>query len=215
MLSTRGISVSKNTLQWRLIAWEAGRQTRTSVNDHALISAIDAAFHATQHDDQTIAQNLTGQGIPTTQNQVKDIRWAHGWRRRAYDDEQSAQKRAETFALVEQVLQQGECRCYGRELLRTYLRVKFSHNARDDDVRDALSHLDEKGTKSRRPGPKKNHKRGEYITPGPDWLWCCDGHDKFRNYGIEIYAGVDAYSRRIQWCYVVIAIVGLLVYYVK
>ncbi|OXV09814.1 hypothetical protein Egran_02423 [Elaphomyces granulatus] len=41
----------------------------------------------------------------------------------------------------------------------------------------------------------------EYITP-PDWLWCCDGHDKFRNFGIEIYACVDAYSRRIQWCYV-------------
>lgn len=29
-----------------------------------------------------------------------------------------------------------------------------------------------------------------------------DGHDKFRNYGIEIYASVDAFSRRIQWCYV-------------
>jgi hypothetical protein len=37
---------------------------------------------------------------------------------------------------------------------------------------------------------------------GPDFLWCRDGHDKFRNYGIEIYAGVDAYSRRTQRMYV-------------
>lgn len=201
-LSTRGISVSKNTLQKRIIAWDAGLQTKTSVLDPELIPAINTAFHKTQHDDQTIARDITSQGIPTTQNQVKDIRLAHGWRRRAYDDEQLAQNRAETFALVTQTLQQGECRCYGRELSKTYLRIKFSHNARDDNVRDALSHLDEIGTSSRRPGPKKNHKRGEYITPGPDWLWCCDGHDKSRNYGIEIYAGADAYSRRIQWCYV-------------
>jgi hypothetical protein len=39
------------------------------------------------------------------------------------------------------------------------------------------------------------------IIPGPDYLWSIDGHDKFRNYGIEIYAGIDAYSRRIIWFY--------------
>lgn len=80
--------------------------------------------------------------------------------------------------------------------------MKHHHNARDDDVRDALAHRDEKGTASRRRGPNKNNKTGEYIVPGPDFLWCCDGRDKFRNYGIEIYTGVDAFSRRIQWCYV-------------
>lgn len=70
--------------------------------------------------------------------------------------------------MVNQALLQDECHCYGRELLKTYLQVKFHHNARDDDVCDALSQLDAKGTISRKPGPKKNHKAGEYITPGPD-----------------------------------------------
>jgi hypothetical protein len=83
-------------------------------------------------------------------------------------------------------------RCYDRGLLRTYLRVTHRRQARDDDVRDALSTLDTAGTESRRKGPNKSREGGEYITPGPDWLWCCDGHDKFRNYGIEIYACVDA-----------------------
>ena len=59
-----------------------------------------------------------------------------------------------------------------------------------------------KGTTARRFGPKKRHQRGEFIVPGPDWLWSIDGHDKFRNYGIEIYAAVDVYSRRIQWFYI-------------
>lgn len=99
------------------------------------------------------------------------------------------------------MLQQGECRCYGQRLLKTYLPVKFQYNARDDDVRDALAQLDQKKTESCRPGLKKSYICGKYITPGPDWLWCCDGYDKFRNYGIEVYAGVDAYSRRIEWCY--------------
>jgi hypothetical protein len=103
---------------------------------------------------------------------------------------------------VEQALRQGVIRCYGRGLLRAYLRIKFHHNAREDDVRDALAMLDAAGTSSRRKGPDKGQQRGEFLTPGLDWLWCSDGHDKFRNYGIEIYAGVDVYSRRIQRCYV-------------
>jgi hypothetical protein len=44
--------------------------------------------------------------------------------------------------------------------------------------------------------------KGEYIVPGPNWLWSVDGHDKLKPYGIEIYASVDAYSRYITWIYV-------------
>lgn len=182
-----------------MVSWNISRRTYTSPYSPALISAIEAAFHTTQHDDHTIAQHISNQA---TQNQVKEILLAQGWRRRANDNDQLSEKRAETFFLIKEALRQGECRCYGRGLLKTYLRIKFRHDARDDDVRDALSELDKRGTESRRPGPKKTHMGGEFITPGPDWLWCCDGHDKFRNYGIEIYAGVDAFSRRIQWCYV-------------
>jgi hypothetical protein len=194
--------LATNTLSTRCVAWEASRRSRTAASEPALVSAIETAFHTTQHDDEAIARNVTAQGIPTTRNQVKEIRLANNWRRRGNDDAQLANARSETFALVAQALQQGEVRCCGRRLLRTYLSVKVRHNARDDDVRDALIALDPAGVQSRQRGPDKRQKDGEYITPGPDWLWCCDGHDKFRNYGIEIYAAVDAYSRRIQWCYV-------------
>jgi hypothetical protein len=73
---------------------------------------------------------------------------------------------------------------------------------REDDIRDAIAFYDAQGTQARRRGPDKRRTDGEFIVSGPDFLWCCDGHDKFRNYGIEIYAAVDAYSRRIQWIYV-------------
>jgi len=201
-LAGRGVNISKTTFSLQMVAWDASRRTRTAGTNAALIEAVERAFHTTNHSDQMIADNITAQGIPTTRNQVEEIRLKNGWRRRANNEDQLAEMRAETFALTKQALHEGVVRCYGRGLLRTYLRIKYRHTAREDDVRDAIATLDIPGTESRRKGPDKGRKGGEFITPGPDWLWCCDGHDKFRNYGTEIYAGVDAYSRRIQWCYV-------------
>jgi hypothetical protein len=36
-----------------------------------------------------------------------------------------------------------------------------------------------------------------YVVPGPDWLWCLDDCDKLTRFGIEIYACVNAYCRKI------------------
>jgi hypothetical protein len=124
-----------------------------------LVSAIDAAFHTTYHNDQTIADNIAGQGITTTRNQVEEVRLAHGWRRRGGNDGQLAISRAETFSSVEEALQQG-MRCYGRGLLRAFLRVKYRHQAREDDVRDALAQLDPAGR-----GPTKDTKAESLLHP--------------------------------------------------
>jgi hypothetical protein len=98
-------------------------------------------------------------------------------------------------------LEEGTVRCYGRGLLQSYLRLQGYH-AREDDVRNTLAHYDPEGTVARRRGPNKTRNGGEFITPKPDFLWYCNGHDKFRNYSIEIHASVDAYSKRIQFIYV-------------
>src|SRR2546421_10620839 len=71
--------------------------------------------------------------------------------------------RAAIFTLTKQVLHEGVVRCYGRGLLWTYLRIKCRHNAREDDVRDALATLDIPGKESRRKGPDKDRKGGEFI----------------------------------------------------
>lgn len=44
--------------------------------------------------------------------------------------------------------------------------------------------------------------RGEYIVPGPNFIWSIDGYLKLEFYGIEVYAAIDAYSRYILWIYV-------------
>ena len=168
-LVTKGVSIGKTGFSKRIVSWGISRTTSTLATNPALISAIETAFHTTHHDDEMIAQIITTQGILTTPNQVKEVRLAHNWRRRAHDQHQATQHRTRTFILVEQALQLEECRGYGRELMKNYLRLKFHHDAREDDVRDALSILDEVGTASRKPGPKKHHMGGEYITPGKNF----------------------------------------------
>jgi hypothetical protein len=46
-----------------------------------------------------------------------------------------------------------------------------------------------------------NRRRGEYITPGPNYLWSIDAYCKLEKWGFQIYAGIDAYSRCIVWLY--------------
>ena len=41
--------------------------------------------------------------------------------------------------------------------------------------------------------------RGEYITPGPNFVWHLDGYLKLQMYGIQTYAVIDGYSRYIIW----------------
>ena len=37
---------------------------------------------------------------------------------------------------------------------------------------------------------------------GPNQVWSVDGYMKLESFGIEIYGGIDAYSRYITWFYV-------------
>jgi hypothetical protein len=80
---------------------------------------------------------------------------------------------------------------------------KHGHRPRGNDVRIALQILDIYGVQSRRP-KKKKERFENYEVPGPDWLWCLDGHDKLAKYDIEIYACVDAFSlphsMLVRWC---------------
>lgn len=147
-LVTKGVSIGQTVFFERINSWKISKRASTLASDPTLISAIKTAFHTSADDDQIVAHKLISQGIFTTQNQVQTVCLAQGWRRRSNDEEQLALKREETFSLIKKAFQEGECHCYSRELLKTYLKVKYHHNARDDDVRDALAYLNQKRTES-------------------------------------------------------------------
>jgi len=106
-------------------------------------------------------------------------------------------QRASTIDVIKPLLAEGHIQQYGRRLLITHLTRKHGHRSRRNDVLTALRILNDYGVTSRTPGMKK--KRRDYVVPGPDWLWCLDGHNKLSRFSIEIYGCVDAYSRKIIW----------------
>jgi hypothetical protein len=86
-LAGKGVIISKNTFSSRIVDWDASRRTRTAGTNTTLIEAVEIAFYTTNHNDQTIIDNVNAQGIPITCNQVEEMRLRHDWRRRANNDD--------------------------------------------------------------------------------------------------------------------------------
>jgi len=158
--------------------------------------------HHPTYSDLFIGRRITEDyGINLSGRQVKRIRLQQGWLRRHNDPAVAEAEQAKTFDAIEQLLAEGRIRQYGRRQLIIHLSRKYGHRPRGNDVREALQALDAYGVISRTPEMKKK-RQDNYVVPGPDWLWCLDGHDKLSRFGIEIYACVDAFSRKIIWFFV-------------
>jgi hypothetical protein len=201
-LEEKGVTISRATLKRQLQAWGLSRRrTKVGLSDE-LAERVNWLFHHTLLSDAQIASKIIeDDGLETSENQVQEIRLLFGWQRRHNTADKSTQQAAETQTLVQNLLYTGPGRSYGRRWAATYLRHQFGHRARDLDVANALRLFDPSGVTSRLPNMRKE-RLDDYITEGPDYLWCLDGHDKLAQYGIEIYAAVDAYSRKIVWFYV-------------
>jgi hypothetical protein len=164
-----------------------------------LKEAINQLFHSTLLNDNQIGARLTERGLQTTGRQVKTIRLKSGWQRHS-TGAQKAARAAQTLHQVEQVVTHGPGRTFGRGWMITYLRQHCGFKAHQNDVATAQRQLNPEGVAARRPGGRKKRLEN-YITSGPNFLWCLDGHDKLAQFGIQIYAAVDAYSRKIIWYY--------------
>jgi hypothetical protein len=202
-LFIKGLQTSLASLKRHLQIWGFRRQSGVrGVNtgaSEALISAIDDLYHRTLLNDAQIAARLLEEGLQTTGRQVKTIRLKSGWQRHS-GGAQRAARTAQTLQQVQQAATNGPGRIFGRRWMITYLRQHCGFKAHQRDVAAAQRQLDPDGVITRRPGGRKMRLEN-YITSGPNFLWCLDGHDKLAQYGIQIYAAVDAYSRKIIWYY--------------
>ena len=79
-----------------------------------------------------------------------------------------------------------------------YLKSEKRLNIRRDDVQDALQAIHQYQGRDRRPRMKPTHRR-QAVFPGNNFVWSVDGHDKLLNWGIDIYAAIDGFLRRIIW----------------
>jgi hypothetical protein len=200
-LFRRGLQTSERSLRRRLQFWGLRRQQNV-INDE-MVAAVDYIFHHTTLNDAQIAERvLTDYGLYITARQVRTIRTKHSWLRASSGTKKAVQQ-AETLQQVQNAILDGPARIYGKRWLTTYLMQQIGYRARREDVARAQRAINEAAVIERRLGPSLRLARLEnYTTPGPIFLWCLDGHDKFSQYGIQIYAAVDAFSRKIIWFYV-------------
>jgi len=198
-LKQHGVTASPRTLDRRLRKWGVRRKATAQIDDQ-LAERVNWLFHHTLLNDSQIANRIIEEdGLITSQNQVKEVRQLFGWRRNQNSDSTSSQQLT-TQRHVQSLIQQGPGRTFGRRWAITYLRHHFGHKARQYDVTNAQKLFDPVGVASRLPGIRFS-RLDNYITSGPNFLWCLDGHDKLTQYGFQIYAAVDAYSRKIIWSY--------------
>ncbi|KAE9972207.1 hypothetical protein EG328_005132 [Venturia inaequalis] len=101
--------------------------------------------------------------------------------------------------MVREEMKSGMIDGFGSGLLYTYFRNN-GYSISKTLLYQVYTEMNPELVEARR----KNYQRhrGEYVVPGPNWLWSIDSYDKLKPYGIQIYACIDAYSRYIIWIYV-------------
>jgi len=123
---------------------------------------------------------------------LKRLRLALGMRRRHSAGEFAVHNTIMREAILSH-LRSGETILYGHGYTYQTLRqsgIPVAH----DRMFSIIKELDPTGVANRRLFLSSS-PRGGYFVPGPNFVWSVDGHHKLSIYGIEIYAGIDAYSR--------------------
>src|SRR5689334_139125 len=175
-LRDQGVTTSLRTLERRLQSWGARRHTSVEISEE-LAERVNFLFHHTLLSDSQIATRIMeDDGLQTSKNQVREIRLLFGWSRRLNDPTDRATQQVATQTLIQDLLT-GPGRSFGRGWVISHLRCQFGHRARQYDVTNAQKLFDPAGVTSRLPRLRQTRLEN-YITSGPNFLWCLDGHDK-------------------------------------
>ena len=67
---------------------------------------------------------------------------------------------------------------------------------RREDARKMVCDKNPEGVQVRK---RRRLRRRKYTSPGPNFVWHIDGHDKLKPYGFSIHGGIDGFSRRVLW----------------
>ena len=196
--SEHGLDPSRATLYRRLKTWNLLRQVRTENADH-LQDRIRQLFFEYGLSDNEIHRQLKSEGFTVSKSGVKRARLGFQlFRRHTPAQIDELQQQAREFFEGQQHID-NIVRSYGKEYLYTYLRqrqINLSRSAAFDVYKEFYQ-----GEVDRR-RQRLEYRRMGWTTRGPNFLWSIDGYCKLQNWGFEVYAGIDEYSRFITWFYV-------------
>ena len=194
------LQCSRATLYRQFQSWGLSSRPQTE-HSPQLYRRIQELFRNHNLTDQQIYNRLEAEQYPITLTAVTKIRRCFRLlRRQTIEQQQLTQERLWTFLIAERQRDPGWF-SVGKEMLYIRLRQQGWIISRDAAFQVYRSVFPET-VLSRR--SQVYARRGGWTVPGPDFIWSMDSYAKLRDFGIEIYAAIDAYSR-----YIVFAFVGL------
>ena len=158
-----------------------------------------ALFYQGLASDVKILRNLRKRGFNITKRQLRRFRIAHGMVRQrglANREVQDQELREKLRAIISNSVATN----FGYRFMYTYLCQNRKDLVSRDRIAAALKELDPQGVNRR--DEQANRRQRKWRPPGPNFIWSVDGYSKLDDYGIQIYACIDAYSRFIVWIYV-------------
>jgi hypothetical protein len=204
-LAQVGCSVGLRTLQNRIKDWGIPTRARP-ITDEPIIEAIVHLYNHEKLSDTKIAERISSRfSTAVSVKQVKTLRLERRLLRRyGPENRETAEAHNHLTAQLMEPILDAAGRSWGYRWLTNHLRSTVGHRANRDFVAAYQKARDPARVDARnvRNAPNPLNHRGNFVTPGPNFMWCVDGHDKLAPFGIQIYAAIDAYSRRLLWFYV-------------
>ncbi|KAJ5544008.1 hypothetical protein N7494_005287 [Penicillium frequentans] len=187
-----GINISRTTLQSRLRGWDALGSKTAAMKQHV----TKLLPHYNPIESRAILHTA---GLQKSERTLQRIRKRLGVKLRVEDVGERVLQTQQLIHILREEDAYGEIETYGCRTLQTHLQRMRLFYPRER-IYEAYRTIRPLNIAARIPGPQ--HHRGQYSTPGPNQVWHVDGHMKLEPFGIEIYAGIDGFSRYIPWVYI-------------
>jgi hypothetical protein len=192
------ISINKRTIKRRFKLWNVRKYISSDCSQEMQDRIVELFFEAGLNDREML-QVLKADGFTIGLYALIRIRFNLNLRRRMVTDEEKAASQESARTALIKALESGEVEGYGYRYLQIYLRQR-GYAFCPKTLIDVYRSLNPAAIERRKCDLQRH--RGQFVVPGPDWLWSIDGYDKLKPFGIEIYACIDAYSRYIVWLYI-------------
>ncbi|KAJ5454040.1 uncharacterized protein N7458_004996 [Penicillium daleae] len=197
IIQSHGVNISLHTLKTRLSSWGLRRQL-PSQNEalHARLLTLITEAGLSARETLEVLQK---EGFRVSEPTLERLRKRLGIQLRTNCPLQRQQQRLEIEVLLTEELGIGDVEGYGRRILYHHLR---RHGFLFPQHRVFEVYRSLRPDSLLRRSYDLQRSRGEYWCPGPNFVWHVDGYMKLAQFGVEVYAAIDGYSRYILWIYV-------------
>ena len=193
--------IGQSTLYLYLQKWGLNTRNQGIAITEPLIERVKYLYFNYGFSDQSIIRDLQREGYDINPWALRQIRYKHGMKRRARTDEEKQESLDRAIAFLQQDLRQSSAILgFGKGLLYQYVRQQAQVTVSQRRLYDFYRSVFPEEVANRRDGNFK--QRGQFIVPGPNFLWSLDGYEKLKKFGFQIYGCIDAYSRCIIWFFI-------------